>query len=108
MAFFILTRFILVKYSHTFVKRLSQGTSSFALRLTTVSFDRGILYVLLGTDEAQSKRNLVRWLGKVVLAKAKIDPRTREQSGNVIPGRYAGLRQSEYALIEQKCGGVGK
>ena len=59
------------------------------------------MYVLLGTDAAQSKRNLVRWLDEVVLAKAKIDPRTRDQSGNVIPGRYASLRDSEYALIEQ-------
>ena len=63
-----------------------------------------ILYVLLGTDAAQSKRNLVRWLDEVVLAKAKIDPRTRDQSGNVIPGR--GLRQSEYALVEQAISSV--
>ena len=38
MAFFILTRFVLVKYSHAFVERPSQGTSS---RLTTVSLDYG-------------------------------------------------------------------
>ena len=36
MAFFILTRFVLVKYSRAFVERPSQGTS---LRLTTVSLD---------------------------------------------------------------------
>ena len=39
MAFFILTRFVLVKYSHGFVKRPLQGTSSLASRLTTVSLD---------------------------------------------------------------------
>ena len=39
MAFFILTRFVLVKYSRVFVERPSQGTSSLALRLTTVSRD---------------------------------------------------------------------
>ena len=39
MAFFILTRFVLVKYSRAFVERPSQGTSSLALRLTTVSLD---------------------------------------------------------------------
>ena len=37
MAFFILTRFVLVKYSRAFVERPSQGTSS--SRLTTVSLD---------------------------------------------------------------------
>ena len=39
MAFFVLTRFVLVKYSRAFVKRPSQGTSSFASQLTTVSLD---------------------------------------------------------------------
>ena len=39
MAFFILTRFVLVKYSRVFVERPSQGTSSLASRLTTVSLD---------------------------------------------------------------------
>ena len=39
MAFFILTRFVLVKYSRAFVERPLQGTSSLASRLTTVSLD---------------------------------------------------------------------
>ena len=39
MTFFIFTRFVLVKYSRAFVKRPSQGTSSLASRLTTVSLD---------------------------------------------------------------------
>ena len=39
MAFFILTRFVLVKYSRAFLERPSQGTSSLASRLTTVSLD---------------------------------------------------------------------
>ena len=39
MAFFILTRFVLVKYSRAFVERPSQATSSLASRLTTVSLD---------------------------------------------------------------------
>ena len=43
MAFFILTRFVLVKYSRAFVERPSQGTSSLALRLTTVSLDQKLL-----------------------------------------------------------------
>ena len=47
MAFFILTRFVLVKYSCAFVKRLSQGTSSLASRLTTVSLD---MYQVSVTD----------------------------------------------------------
>ena len=42
MAFFILTRFVLVKYSRAFVERPSQGTSSLASRLTTVSLDNEI------------------------------------------------------------------
>ena len=37
--FFILARFVLVKYSRVFVERPSQGTSSLASRLTTVSLD---------------------------------------------------------------------
>ena len=40
MAFFVFTKFVLVKYSRAFVKRPLQGTSSLALRLTTVSFDK--------------------------------------------------------------------
>ena len=39
MAFFIVTRFVLVKYSRAFVERPSQGTSSLASRFTTVSLD---------------------------------------------------------------------
>ena len=39
MAFFILTRFVLVKYSRALVERTSQGTSSLVSRLTTVSLD---------------------------------------------------------------------
>ena len=39
MAFFILTRFVLVKYSRAFVERPSQGTPPLASRLTTVSLD---------------------------------------------------------------------
>ena len=39
MAFFILTRFVFVKYSCVFVKRPSQGTSYLASQLTTVSLD---------------------------------------------------------------------
>ena len=39
MAFFVLTRFFLVKYSRAFVLRPSQGTSSLASQLTTVSLD---------------------------------------------------------------------
>ena len=42
MAFFVLTRFVLVKYSCAFVERPSQGTSSLASRLTTVSLDVGV------------------------------------------------------------------
>ena len=39
MVFFVLARFVLVKYSRAFVERPSQGTSSLASRLTTVSLD---------------------------------------------------------------------
>ena len=41
MAFFILTRFVLVKYSRVFVERPPQGTSSLALQLATVDLDSG-------------------------------------------------------------------
>ena len=40
MVFFVLARFVLVKYSRAFVERPSQGTSSLASRLTTVSLDK--------------------------------------------------------------------
>ena len=50
MAFFILTRFVLVKYSRAFVERPSQGTSSVASRLTTMSLDI-VLYVCLLTQK---------------------------------------------------------
>ena len=46
MAFFILTRFVLVKYSRAFVERPSQGTSSLASRLTTVSLDVHVVYIV--------------------------------------------------------------
>ena len=46
MTFFILTRFALVKYSREFVERPSQGTSSLASRLTTVSLD--VFHVIAG------------------------------------------------------------
>ena len=45
MAFFILTRFVLVKYSRAFVERPSQGTSSLASRLTTVSLDYSTIVI---------------------------------------------------------------
>ena len=35
--FYILTRCVLVKFSHALIKRASEGTSSLALQLTTVS-----------------------------------------------------------------------
>ena len=50
MVFFILTRFILVKYSRAFVERPSQGTSSLTSRLTTVSLDIYIyIYIYIYT-----------------------------------------------------------
>ena len=39
MAFFILTRFVLIKYSCAFIEWPSQDTSSLASQLTTVSLD---------------------------------------------------------------------
>ena len=45
MAFFIFTRFVLVKYSRAFIERPSQGTSSLASRLITVSLDIYIVYI---------------------------------------------------------------
>ena len=39
MAFFILTRFALLKYSLVFVERPSQGTSSLASQLSIMSLD---------------------------------------------------------------------
>ena len=46
MVFFVLARFVLVKYSRAFVERPSQGTSSLASRLTTVSLDIYYIYVI--------------------------------------------------------------
>ena len=37
--FFILTRFVLVKYLRAFIKRPSEGSSFLASRLTTMSLD---------------------------------------------------------------------
>ena len=48
IAFFNLTRFVLVKYSLAFVKRPSRDTSSLASRLTTVSLD---IHIFLGLQE---------------------------------------------------------
>ena len=45
MVFFVLARFVLVKYSRAFVERPSQGTSSLASRLTTVSLDSYYLFM---------------------------------------------------------------
>ena len=50
MGFFILTRFVLVKYSRAFIERPSQGTSSLASRLTTVSLDYIYSYILILTS----------------------------------------------------------
>ena len=50
MVFFILARFVLVKYSRAFVERLSQGASSLASRLTTVSLD---MYVYIKTHGSE-------------------------------------------------------
>ena len=47
MVFFVLTRFVLVKYSRGFVERPLQGTSSLASRLTTVSLDATYKHVYL-------------------------------------------------------------
>ena len=57
MAFFILTRFVLVKYSHAFVDRPSQGTSSLASRLTTVSLD---IYIFLRSNWSKLKQNFCK------------------------------------------------
>ena len=51
MAFFILTRFVLVKY----VERPSQGTSSLASRLTTVSLDIYNIYIFVSWCVGGSK-----------------------------------------------------
>ena len=51
MAFFISTRFILVKYSCAFVERPSQGTSSLASRLTTTSLDIYIYIYIYSNDQ---------------------------------------------------------
>ena len=59
------------------------------------------MYVLLGINEAESKENLIRWMDEIVLANTSIDPRTRDTSNNIIPGRYIGLKQSECAVIQQ-------
>ena len=45
--FLIITNCVLVKYSHAFIERLSQGTSSLALRLTTVSLDETPIMVIV-------------------------------------------------------------
>ena len=58
MVIFILTRFVLVKYSRALVERPSQGTSSLASRLTTVSLDISdasvCMYLLSKSDAADT------------------------------------------------------
>ena len=53
MVFFVLTRFVLVKYSRAFVERPSQGTSSLASRLTTVNLDNKKTLFQVGIQEAK-------------------------------------------------------
>ena len=60
MALFVLTWFVLVKYSRAFVERLSQGTSSLASRLTTVSLD-----IPLGTHYNIVGRIIQGWQNRV-------------------------------------------
>ena len=60
MAFFILTRFVLVKYSRAFVERPSQGTSSLASQLTTVSLD--IFYIEKLQTQIQEITNQLQML----------------------------------------------
>lgn len=50
------------------------------------------MYVLLGRDTAESKHNLVRWLGEIVLTRMGIDQCTLDQLGNKIPGRHSDAR----------------
>ena len=58
MVFFVLARFVLVKYSRAFVERPSQGTSSLASRLTTVSLD----IKLVKYSNNQSKVPLIMYI----------------------------------------------
>ena len=59
MAFFALTRFVLVKYSCAFIKRPSQGTSSLASGLTTVSLDYIAAYRLLARITTRITYNFI-------------------------------------------------
>ena len=45
---------------------------------------------------------------RLCLQKPRSNPRTRDQSSNIIPGRCTGLRQSKYALIEQAVRSVAE
>ena len=73
MAFFILTRLVLVKYSHAFVERPSQGTSSsLASRLTTASLDININIYIYIYIYISGVWNVEVWSGHTQLLRKKL------------------------------------
>ena len=64
------------------------------------------MYVLLGTDAAGSRRNLIAWLDDIVLSQTAIDPRVEDHSGNKVPGKYSKLQSNELLQIERALSSV--
>ena len=62
--------------------------------------------MLLGTDAAESRRNLITWLDDVVMSRIGIDPRIEDHSRNKVPGRYTQLRQNELLKIQKALSGL--
>ena len=62
--------------------------------------------MLLGTNAAESKRNLITWLDDVVMASTGIDPRVEDHSRNKVPGKYTQLRQNELLKIQKALSGL--
>ena len=79
MAFFILTRFVLVKYSRAFVERPSQGTSSLASRLTTVSLDIYI-YIYIYQSNQSTYTNLCMYVMSVCVPEKQISVLCKENN----------------------------
>ena len=64
------------------------------------------MYVLLGTNPAESKRNLIRLLDDIVLSRTTEDPRVEDIGINKVPGKYSGLRQHELLSIQNALSSV--
>ena len=85
MVFFVLARFVLVKYSRAFVERPSQGTFSLASRLTTVSLDMIVNYCI-NKKYCVNIKNEIQLLEKYKKICGSFIRRIRERGFNIYVG----------------------